>query len=403
MLEANAAKGGHGLRTASLVLSGLLLACAGSSLVAWRVLTGWFHAPKSASAADKVVWIKDPDPGRVAALLDEAGLVSRRDWLELYLRRFRTKERRIRPGEYALSAKMSPAELVTTLETGDVVTYSIAFPAGSTADQVIAAFSEKGLVDSLELRQLINDERFVQEMQLEARTLEGFLFPGAYHLSRGTPVRDLAEQMVAEYRNKVGDTLIESAQALGLKETELATLASLLEAEDAPERQWPEVAAALHNRLKKRLPLKSKGALAYGLKKSVESLTAGDYLIDTPFNTYRRLGLPPGPISNPGLEAFVAAARPATSDVLYYGGPKADGTWVFCPDEGCLTALLGPDALAKEPSPPIIKGADPTLKKNPSKPGEVQKTPVEPPKAPPKPDKKKKKKTAKKKKKEPKE
>ncbi|MBI4816054.1 MAG: endolytic transglycosylase MltG [Deltaproteobacteria bacterium] len=347
------------MRTASLVLSGLLLACAGSSLVVWRVLTGWFHAPKSANAADQTVWVRDPDPAKVAALLTTEGLVSRQDWFELYLRTFRSKERRIRPGEYNLSAKMSPAELVDTLETGDVVVYSVAFPPGSTADDVASAFSENGLVDPKEFRALLDDPRFIAELQLDAKTLEGFLFPGAYHLSRGTSVRDLAEQMVAEYRGKVGDTLIESARAHGLGETQLAVLASLIEAEPVPVRQWAEVSAVFHNRLKKRLPLKSRGSVAYALKKKTTALGAADFLSEHSHNTYRRLGLPPTPISNPGLDAFVAAARPATSDALYYAGPKPDGTWVFCPDEGCLEALLGPGALARDPSPPLLKTPEP--------------------------------------------
>jgi UPF0755 protein len=172
----------------------------------------------------------------------------------------------------------------------------------------------------------------IADLDPDARDLEGYLFPETYSLPRNTPASTVVEQMVAGFKNAFSPEMRRATEAAGLSVRQLVTLASLVEKETAAGDERPLVAAVYRNRLRIHMPMQADPTVIYALQK------AGNYNgnltrehlheLDSPYNTYKYAGLPPGPIAAPGKASLQAAAAPADVDYLYFVS-KNDGTHVF--------------------------------------------------------------------------
>jgi len=148
-------------------------------------------------------------------------------------------------------------------------------------------------------------------------SLEGFLFPDTYFVDKTTTVADIVNRQLAAYRQNVGGVDMRAAAAKNLTPFDVLTIASMVEREVQVPSERPIVAGIIYNRLHRRMRLDIDATVQYAVG-SWRPLTAKDLTVDSPYNTRRFPGLPPGPIASPGLASIQAAAHPKANDYLYY-------------------------------------------------------------------------------------
>jgi UPF0755 protein len=173
------------------------------------------------------------------------------------------------------------------------------------------------------------DPGLARQLGISAPTLEGYLFPDTYLLSWPISSRDLAKLMIERFREVYDKEVAKYANYVGLSTNEIVTLASIIQAEAQDESEMTRIAAVYHNRMRKGLRLEADPSVAYALGGVRRGLHYSDLKIDSPYNTYRVKGLPPGPICSPGLASLVAAVRPLEGCEDLYFVAAGDGSHFF--------------------------------------------------------------------------
>jgi UPF0755 protein len=192
-------------------------------------------------------------------------------------------------------------------------------------------FEERGFGAAADFVEAAADATLIHDLDPEARDLEGYLFPETYALPRGTSAGELVRQMVGLFKRLYTDELRAEADRAGLTTREVVTLASLVEKETGRAHERPLVAAVYRNRLAIGMGMQADPTVIYALQKAGlydGNLTRAHLQFDSPYNTYRYRGLPPGPIAAPGLAAIEATLRPAAVSHLYFVS-RNDGSHVF--------------------------------------------------------------------------
>jgi len=278
--------------------------------------------------APKIVYIK-PKTGvqEIAQTLWEAGVIRSR-WAFLGMAYLQGSPTRLKAGEYEFTHGMSLREILQKLEAGRVVTHQITIPEGFTALDIARLLAGEQLVDTDRFMVLVMDTRFAEELGVPGNTLEGYLFPDTYRLTRGMGEEEILRIMVTRFRQAVPTDLDAQARRVGLDSHSVVTLASLIEKEATLDSERPLVAAVFYNRLRRNMPLQSDPTAVYGVPGPRRRITPLDLKRKTPYNTYLKAGLPPGPISNPGLASIQAALNPARVNYLYFVA-KNDGSHFF--------------------------------------------------------------------------
>jgi UPF0755 protein len=270
-------------------------------------------------------------PGTIGQQLIAAGVV--RDDLT-----FRTaivvsgRARALKAGEYRFAQPMHALDVIDKIARGDVYKRLLTFREGLTILDMAQVFEEKGFGKAAEFRTAAMNEELIADLDPAAPDLEGYLFPETYSLPRDTPAAVVVQQMVAGFKKALTDDMRASATQDGLSVRDMVTLASLIEKETGAPDERPLVAAVYRNRMKLRMPMQADPTVIYALQKAGKyngNLTR-EHLreLDSPYNTYKYAGLPPGPIAAPGKASLQAAAKPADVDYLYFVS-KNDGTHVF--------------------------------------------------------------------------
>ena len=242
------------------------------------------------------------------------------------------RARDLKAGEYRFNAPMHALDVIDKLARGDVYKRLLTFREGLTAAEMARVFEERGFGKAEDFRQAAQNASLVADLDPEASDLEGYLFPETYALPRGTPARDVVAQMVTGFKEALSPDLREAAKTAGLSVRELVTLASLVEKETGTPAERPLVAAVYANRKRIGMAMQADPTVIYALQKAGKyngNLTR-EHLreLDSPYNTYKYPGLPPGPIASPGRASLEAAAKPADVDYLYFVS-KNDGSHVF--------------------------------------------------------------------------
>lgn len=264
---------------------------------------------------------------QTARILARAGVVDH-PGLFVLAARLTGRQSRIQAGEYALSPAMSYRRLLHILSTGRVVLHTVLIPEGFTLRQIIDRLASAGLVDRGRALALAHDRAFLDRLGLrEAASLEGYLFPATYRLPRGLDTAAVLARMVRRFLRQ-WEEIAPQARARGMTRHQVVTLASIIEREARLDRERPLISAVYHNRLKKGMPLQADPTVIYGLEHFDGNLRRVHLATDTPYNTYTRTGLPPGPICSPGLASLRAAVNPAPVDYLYFVA-RGDGSHHF--------------------------------------------------------------------------
>jgi UPF0755 protein len=237
---------------------------------------------------------------------------------------------RLRAGEYELEGPLSLDDLVALLSRGDVVRRDVTFPEGRNIEEMAQLAATQGIAPAAFVA-AARDETAIRDLDPAAEDLEGYLFPDTYDVSRRPEAAtELVARMTQRFRDVIAPEL-PSLQERGLSLRELVTLASLVELETARADERPRIAAVFLNRLRKGMLLQTDPTVIYALRKAGRwdgNIRKADLDIDSPYNTYRNAGLPPGPIASPGRDALQAVLHPAAVEDLYFVS-RNDGSHVF--------------------------------------------------------------------------
>ena len=285
-------------------------------------------APPGSGRVAGTFEIADREPlSQVAARLEREGLIRNRLYFVAF-GRLTGSERALKPGEYALTTAMRPLEILDRFRRGMVILHSFTIPEGYTARQIAQALGEAGAGSPDDFLRLVGDPELIRSLGLDLPTLEGYLFPDTYAFPRRVETEEIVRRMVARFQAVYRREWDARAAELGMTRHQIVTLASIIEKETSAEAERPFISGVFHNRLRLRMPLQSDPTVIYATPAFDGNLRKVDLRRDSPYNTYRRRGLPPGPIANPGQKALEAALYPVAVDYLYFVS-KNDGTHQF--------------------------------------------------------------------------
>jgi len=319
------------MRRLPLALGLLLMMAAIGLLLLGRIVWGGMHEPYKGYETEQFVEIPEGVHSReIGRQLIERGVV--RDAFV-----FRTalwwsaRSRDLKAGEYRFAQPLSAIDVIDRIARGDVYVRKITFPEGLTIREMAAIYESRGFGSAAEFARAAKEPRLIADLDPQASDLEGYLFPETYALPRGLPVGKLIPMMVDGFRAAYTDKLRRAAETQGLTTRQVVTLAALVEKETGHEGERPLVAAVYRNRMKRGMPMQADPTLIYALQKAGRydgNIRKADMAFDSPYNTYRNAGLPPGPIASPSKASLTAAIHPADVKYLYFVS-RNDGTHVF--------------------------------------------------------------------------
>jgi UPF0755 protein len=241
------------------------------------------------------------------------------------------RSRSLQAGEYRFDQPLSPLAVVEKIASGDVYTQRLTFPEGLTIVEMAKVFESRGFGPAQAFTKAATNGGLVKDLDARARDLEGYLFPETYSLPRRADAERVVAMMVDRFRASYDDTLQARAKAQQLSTRQVVTLASLIEKETARAEERPLVAAVYRNRMKQGMGMQADPTVVYALMKAGKydgNIRREDLTFDSPYNTYRYPGLPPGPIAAPGRASLEAALAPADVPYLYFVS-RNDGSHVF--------------------------------------------------------------------------
>ncbi|WP_413289609.1 endolytic transglycosylase MltG [Bdellovibrio sp. HCB337] len=292
----------------------------------------------SSPSNDSTEVIYEVKPGQsfnaVAKDLEEKGLLKNAFAFSMYARVLNERGN-MKRGEYALRADMKPSEVLGVITSGKSVSKPFTVAEGLNIYEISDLYEKQGFGLKADFLTLVKDRTFAQQLLGEpVDSLEGYLFPETYMITKFDNTKDLIASMVRRFLAVYSD--IGAAAALpGWSRNQIVTLASIVEKETGAKEDRPLVSSVFHNRLVKKMKLQTDPTILYGMADlsgvMPDNIRKDDILKPTRYNTYVINALPPGPISNPGRESLMATLKPASSKYLYFVS-RNDGTTVFSDD-----------------------------------------------------------------------
>ncbi|MFZ2055159.1 MAG: endolytic transglycosylase MltG [Candidatus Aminicenantales bacterium] len=256
----------------------------------------------------------------VARLLKERGIIGARLPFVVSYRLF-FHPRKIKAGEYVLTSPLQTKEILDILVKGRVYLHPVTIPEGLTAREIAPLISPLLAEGEAGFIKAFRDPGPILSLDPQAENLEGYLFPETYSFPKNISSVDAVQAMIGQFRTVFSGAWAARADSLRMSVRQIVTVASLIEKETSLPEEKRLVSAVFHNRLRIGMKLDCDPTIIYALKQKGlfnGNLTKRDLALDSPYNTYRYSGLPPGPICNPGKEALEAAIHPAPEDYLYF-------------------------------------------------------------------------------------
>jgi peptidoglycan lytic transglycosylase G len=286
-----------------------LVFLAAGGWLAWQL-----HAPLTPPAVTGLLLRPGYSTRRIAAELKKAGVI-RNESVFLLWHVWHPKPS-LKAGEYVFEKKASLAQVYGRIARGDIYFHVVTIPEGYTMFDIAQTMEDAKLGSAADFLRIAETEtQLISDLAPEAKSLEGYLFPNTYEFTRTQSLEEMAAEMVHQFR--------QVAQQIGLTSdvNKIVTMASIVEKETAAPEERPRVASVYYNRLARRMALDADPSVIYAelLAGTYQgSLHHADMTVNSPYNTYRFAGLPPGPIGNPGKSALEAALHPESTDFLYF-------------------------------------------------------------------------------------
>lgn len=274
----------------------------------------------------RVIISRGMGASEVARVLEDRKVI-RHAWSFHLLSRLTKTSGKIVAGTYDLSPSNSEYEILRILVRGEGILARITIPEGFDLRQIARALDAGGVVSKKAFWNAAHIASFEIPDLLKTKGVEGFLFPDTYNLEPDISPASAMKPMLERF----GELVVPLYKKANPKQTlfEIVTLASMIEREGKIAREYPIIASVYYNRLHVNMPLQCDATIQYLLPAPKENLSARDMKIDSPYNTYRYRGLPPGPIGSPGLAAINAAILPAHTKYLYYVLMDSQGHHTF--------------------------------------------------------------------------
>lgn len=312
------------------------------SLVAVGGISYWIykslHTPVQHAKANQFVQIaKGSSTNEIIAQLAAEGILPAALPTQIYLRSFGDASK-IQAGEYQFPSPITPLEVLKELEKGEERTTKLTIPEGFTrfdiAKRIAEQFPGSPPLNERAILNLMDDVSLIKDFDPQAKNLEGYLFPSTYNFPKDTQPKQIIKTMVEQFKKTWRPEWNERARALGRTPHEIVTIASLIETESPHEAERPLVASVIYNRIQKNIPLGIDQTAVYIAKMQNRwdgTIHKSDLEVDSPYNTRRYGGIPPGAISSVSESSLKAALNPAKTDYIFYvlDVSKTDGSSAF--------------------------------------------------------------------------
>jgi UPF0755 protein len=288
----------------------------------------FFGANYFADASEKTVFVSKGETfASVVDSLEAAGIIRSRAMF-IFVARLHGGTTRVHVGKYKFATGVTNYDLLLALTEGkNISTISVTIPEGLTAWHQAHILSRVVGIDSARFVALVHDESFVHSLGINAHSLEGYLLPDTYTFQWQTDEQALITTLVTEYRRFYTDSLQARANGLDWTTNQVMTLASIVEGEAVLQEERPVISGVYHNRLRKGMKLEADPTLRYVIDGGPRRILYSDLQMESPYNTYRYRGLPPGPINNPGRASILAALFPARHNYLFFVANGKGGHW----------------------------------------------------------------------------
>jgi UPF0755 protein len=283
--------------------------------------------PGFGSEAKYLMIKKGESVNQIAANLEAMGAVSSKADFIFFTKLLR-KSALLKVGRYSIKPGRSIRDIIGMIERGESTPFNVTIPEGFSLGQISNLLETTLEIDMPQFRDAVTDRRYLDSLKIDGNDLEGYLAPSTYNLYYDESPRRVVAKMVSHFFQSLPDSFQVKARRLGLTVHQAVTLASMVEKEARLDSERPIIAAVYLNRLRKGWRLECDPTVIYALGGLSRPLTRGDLDIDSPYNTYRIYGLPPGPIANPGVKALEAVINPAPVGFLYFVA-RGDGSHVF--------------------------------------------------------------------------
>jgi UPF0755 protein len=281
---------------------------------------------KTYQGPDKVFEVRTGDTfGRINQRLFDEGLIPDKRLFHYYAK-YQNVLTRFKAGQFTIPRGTNMTRVLETLVYGQPNLSSITVPEGKNMYEIGRLLEAAGITSEKEFLAAVQHPDLVAMLEVQATSLEGYLYPETYRFAPKTPARAVAKSMIDLFRAKTRD--LDFTHPF-LNKHQVIILASVVEKETGAKIERPMIAGVFTNRLRKKMRLQSDPTTVYGIWERYKgNIRKADLLELTPYNTYKIPALPQGPIANPSLEAIRAVLNPASHDYLYFVS-KNDGTHVF--------------------------------------------------------------------------
>ncbi|MCY7348936.1 MAG: endolytic transglycosylase MltG [Pyrinomonadaceae bacterium] len=311
----------------------LLLAVAVGGVSFWIYKS--LNTPAQHSKANQFIQIpKGTTTNEIVNKLAAEGILKSELPLQIYLRSFGDASK-IQAGEFQFPSPITPLQILKELEKGEERTIKLTIPEGFTRFDIAKRLAEKfPPTDEKTILALMDETNSIKDFDPAAKNLEGYMFPSTYDFPLNTKPAEAIKRMVEQFKKTWQPEWNERARALGRTPREIVTIASLIETESKFDAERAVVASVIYNRLSKNIPLGIDQTAVYVAKMQNRwdgTINKSDLETDSPYNTRRFGGIPPGAISSVSASALEAALNPAKTDYIFYvlNVEKNDGSHNF--------------------------------------------------------------------------
>lgn len=318
-----------------IVASTIFAFFVGTLALSWLVWDGFANKRNSASEEEVIFEVKPGMSfGHVVHELARQQLIQNSSLFSLFAK-VKGEAGKMKVGEYSIKKNMFPMEVLAVINSGKSIGRPFTVPEGMNIYEISEMYEEEGFGMANDLLALMKDKAYIKNLTGESLdSLEGYLFPETYSLTKYTDAKVLLVSMYKKF-DSVWQEVAALAPASGLTKHQIITLASIIEKETGAPEERPLISSVFHNRLHKGMKLQTDPTVIYGKVelsgKPVLNISRADLLAPTKYNTYTIPALPPGPIANPSKEALVAAMKPEASEYLFFVS-KNEGTHTFSKD-----------------------------------------------------------------------